>query len=185
MNLMEVFKPDFYHNLCDGDITASEDIGKKRVIKSVERSERFLKYCVERHKNSKALNNSMLIASLEGGFLKEEREKMIQNISEHFDDVGGFFFDGFHTNGQEAIMITPKLISEIVSSSIKKLPTDKLRMMSGAYSPSTVLELVSVGVDVFDSSFAYIFTKNNFALTFNFDVTKPVNEASLDLSDSK
>lgn len=126
-----------------------------------------------------------MFASLEGGYLLKEREKMINNISEELESFAGYFFDGFHINGQNAISIKPKTISEVVSSSIKILPTDKLRVMLGAYSPATVLELISVGIDMFDSSIAYIFTKNNCALTFNFDVTMPANEASLDLSNSK
>lgn len=59
MNFVEVSRPKFYHPLCDGDTNAS--CSKKRLIKSIERSEEFFKCCVERHRTSEILKESVLI----------------------------------------------------------------------------------------------------------------------------
>ena len=39
----------------------------------------------------------------------------------------------------------------------------------GSWNPATVLELVGLGVDVFDSSYAYLITEKSRAFTFAFD----------------
>jgi queuine tRNA-ribosyltransferase accessory subunit len=62
---------------------------------------------------------------------------------------------------------------EIVDYTLSLLPSDKLKIMSGAYHPTVLLELVHLGVDVFDSSFPEIVTNGNRALVFNFDLSQP------------
>lgn len=42
--------------------------------------------------------------------------------------------------------------------------------MLGAYSPSIIVRLVKLGIDVFDTTYAYLATTSNQALTFNFDI---------------
>lgn len=39
----------------------------------------------------------------------------------------------------------------------------------GSWNPATVLDLVELGVDVFDSSYPYVITEQNQALTFMCD----------------
>lgn len=46
------------------------------------------------------------------------------------------------------------------------LPEDKMKVMNGCYNPATVLGLVDLGVDVFDSSYAYQMTEQKKALVF-------------------
>lgn len=62
MNLMEVIRPTFYHTLCDGDTNVTSS--KKRLIKSIERNEEFFKACIDRHRESKNLSNSVLIGEI-------------------------------------------------------------------------------------------------------------------------
>lgn len=64
----------------------------------------------------------------------------------------------------------------------------KPKMMPGAYSPLAILELIRLGVDFFDSSYAYCASINFKALTFNFDLKAPKNCAAnvlLDLTNEK
>lgn len=48
----------------------------------------------------------------------------------------------------------------------EKLPIDKVRQALGAFSVLSVLELVDCGVDIFDSSLAYLSTKEGKAFCF-------------------
>lgn len=46
------------------------------------------------------------------------------------------------------------------------LPPEKLKVSVGCWNPLTVLDLVELGTDVFDTSYPYIITENLRALTF-------------------
>lgn len=59
MNQIELHQPDIFHTLCDGD--TNQNCSKKRIIKSVERSENFFEACLKRYRTSDILKNSMLI----------------------------------------------------------------------------------------------------------------------------
>lgn len=61
-------------------------------------------------------------------------------------------------------------MNSVVSKCIELLPPDKVRFMLGAYNPVTMLELIDIGIDVFDGSYTYLATVNSCALTFNFNV---------------
>lgn len=58
--------------------------------------------------------------------------------------------------------------------------------MLGAYSPTLIIQLIELGVDVFDSTYVYLTTSKNRALTFNFDVTDVGQDSqfAIDLSES-
>lgn len=96
--------------------------------------------------------------------------------------------DGFHSNGDTASQIDSNIVCAIVEKCLKLLPENKLKVMFGAYNPALVIELIQLGVDIFDTTYAYLFAMNNQALTFNFNVnsTNPENNAqfAIDLSDS-
>lgn len=57
--------------------------------------------------------------------------------------------------------------------------------MLGAYSPTLMIQLIELGVDVFDSTYVYLTTSKNQALTFNFDISIANQESqfAIDLSD--
>lgn len=63
MDLIEMFKPDMFHTLCDGD--TSESCGNKRIYNAVNRTESFFHQCVEWYKASTSLSDSMLIGTYE------------------------------------------------------------------------------------------------------------------------
>lgn len=112
------------------------------------------------------------------------REFTIENLLH--PKVGGYFLDGFHSNGKTAALLNLTEVKPIVSRCLELLPTDKLRIMFGAYSPLATLELIALGIDLFDNSYAYVATINNCALTFSSDVNaKGDTPYDLDLADEK
>lgn len=57
------------------------------------------------------------------------------------------------------------------------LPQEKLRVIHGCYNPATILKLVQVGVDLFDTSYCHLATERSAALTFSFEPNADVSDA--------
>lgn len=199
MDFADEYRPDIFHALCDGDTNA--DSSKKRSLKSADRTEAFFEKCLERFKASESLKNSLFIgmergtvllififkfclfftAPIEGGYNVKSRELMIANMLQ--PEVDGYFLDGFHSNGVRATSICIDGIRCIISRCMELLPAEKMKMMLGAYNPLTTLQLISMGVDVFDNSYTYLSSINNCALTFSFKAESVSTTVDMDLSD--
>lgn len=63
----------------------------------------------------------------------------------------------------------------------EKMPQEKLRAVHGCWNPVTVLELVRLGVDLFDTSYCYILTERSCALIFSLDVNDKSDQYELNL----
>lgn len=130
---------------------------------------------------------SLFLAPIEGGYSLKIREEFIKEILEDDNDIAGYFLDGFHSNGITATTLQIENIRDIVSKCNELLPVNKFKVMFGAYNPVLMLQLIELGVDVFDSSYCYLATTHNCALTFNFDSgnVSETQEFDMDLSDPR
>ncbi|XP_017462488.1 PREDICTED: queuine tRNA-ribosyltransferase subunit QTRTD1 homolog [Rhagoletis zephyria] len=93
--------------------------------------------------------------------------------------TGGYIFEGFHNYGLSATQIDASQLITVMTHCLKELPADKPKMLPGAYTPPVILELISLGVDIFDTSYAYCATTNFKAFTFSLDITDE-NSAIMD-----
>lgn len=75
MKLVEVFKPDLFHTLCDGD--TNESCGNKRLFNAVNRTESFFQTCASLYQTSTSLAGSVLL----GEFLVNEQKKTEQQMT--------------------------------------------------------------------------------------------------------
>ncbi|KAG8177000.1 hypothetical protein JTE90_006945 [Oedothorax gibbosus] len=156
MNTVKAFKPVSYQALSDSDTPLK--CSKKRLIKSVDNSIRFLDECLEEHRKCKDLEDTAVFATLQGGYNPFLRKKSAEETAER--TVDGYVFDGFHVNGPDVENVdAPKMI-EILLNVFPILPEDKLRILHGAFDPQTMLEAVKCGIDVFDSSYAEKLTES-------------------------
>ncbi|KAJ6636688.1 Queuine tRNA-ribosyltransferase accessory subunit 2 [Pseudolycoriella hygida] len=186
MDLVSSHHPDVFHSLCDGETNATSS--KRRIMKSMDRSKAFLEICLQRYRQSESLKSgSLFVAAIEGGYNLRHREEYIKEILVHNSDIHGYFLDGLHSNGFTATSLTIDNIKEIVKKCNELLPADKFKVMFGPYNPVVMLQLIQLGVDVFDSSYCYIATKNRCALTFSFDMESSSNgrDFDMDLKDPK
>ncbi|XP_055608401.1 queuine tRNA-ribosyltransferase accessory subunit 2 [Uranotaenia lowii] len=184
--LVETFKPNIYVPLFDGDTT--NESSKKRVQKSFDRTETFVEQCLELHRKSDTLTQSTLLGPIIGGFNTNIREKSVKFLKKFDADFGGYLIAGLHSNGGSATELDKESLLDIVSQVCKELPNQKPRFLFGAYTPKMVLELVVRGIDVFDTSYPYLKTKQNRALTFSFSVDEPSvenMETELDVKDTR
>lgn len=63
MEIIEAFKPDMFHTLCDGH--TNEESGNKRNTNAAHRTEAFFKECAQIYKTMTSLSDSMLIGKFE------------------------------------------------------------------------------------------------------------------------
>lgn len=66
-----------------------------------------------------------------------------------------------------------------------KLPPEKLRVLHGCYNPVTVIGLVELGVDLFDTSYCYLATERSAALTFSLGPETDGTEYEMNLRQEK
>lgn len=167
--LVDAFKPDIYQGLNDAD--TNWDSSKKRVQKSVDRTDAFMDYCYEQHSNSETLKKSCLFAPIVGGYNTFNRSQSIKHAKANGASLcGGFIFEGFHNYGLSASEVSSEQIVPIITHCLKELQNDKPLMLPGAYTPFVMLNLIQLGVDIFDSSYAYCAAINFKALSFNFNL---------------
>jgi queuine tRNA-ribosyltransferase subunit QTRTD1 len=183
MDVVESFKPDMYFLLSDGDTNISSS--EKRVSKSVSNTTNFYKDCLERHRKSDVLKHSFVIAPIVGGYKQIAREKYINTMFEDVKDVDGFLLDGLHNNGPEAEFLEFNEIEPIIRCILNKLPVEKLRVVQGCWNPVNVINLVELGIDLFDTSYCHILTERSAAMTFAIETTDQTNTYEINLRDAK
>ncbi|KAL0113857.1 hypothetical protein PUN28_011295 [Cardiocondyla obscurior] len=162
MEFVQAYKPDLYVALCDGDTNINSSA--KRMSKAVHRSKTLLEQCLDIHLNSDTLKSKGILGSIEGGYNLQAREESISYLKDK--PLAGFVIDGLHNNGPSVQNVASEQIKQVVQHTINLLPADKIRVSMGCWNPVTVLDLIELGVDVFDSSYPYIVTEQLQALTF-------------------
>jgi len=167
MDIMEVFKPTMYVTLCISDINVHSSFSA--IEKSVNVSNRLFKSCLERHHRSKVLKGSGVIAPIQGGYNVQERIRSATFLSE-YNEILGFLFDGFFTDGLTVEDITSDLIIPVIDKTMERLPNDKMKIIFGGWTPSLIIDLVNSGMDMFDSTFPYLSTQRNSALVFDYNL---------------
>jgi queuine tRNA-ribosyltransferase subunit QTRTD1 len=66
-----------------------------------------------------------------------------------------------------------------------KLPVEKLRVVQGCWNPVNVINLVELGIDLFDTSYCHILTERSAAMTFAIETTDQTNTYEINLRDAK
>lgn len=162
MNIVETFKPDLYVALCDSDTDVQSST--KRTNNAVTRSRHLLQECLKIHAASDVLKSKGILAAIEGGYNLEARKDSIEFTKDQ--PLDGFVIEGLHNNGPDVQNITLEQIEQVVKCTTQLLPAEKLKVSLGCWNPAVVLELVNLGVDVFDTSYVFITTENSQALIF-------------------
>lgn len=152
MKIVKSFRPISYQALCDSDTPVN--CSNKRLNKAVDNSIKFLDECIEEHKMSPEFENVAIFGTIEGGYDLVLRKKSAEQTASRA--VDGFIIDGFHVNGPQVEYIDFCEIKPILLEVLSALPKDKPRILNGAFNFETMLEAVKCGIDIFDSSYAYM-----------------------------
>jgi len=162
MEAVKHIKPNILLALCDGD--TGQGCSNKRISKSVSKSIDFLDSCLNIREYDSSLQKMSVIAAIEGGLDTKARTKSAKEVVAR--DVDGFLLDGFHCNGPDSEKLQFASIKPVLAEIMPILPPLKPRFYFGSASPSLVFNLVSEGVDMFDSSYPCMVTERDSALTF-------------------
>lgn len=125
-NLVEMFKPDMYLALCDGDTDIESS--KKRISHAVEKSNRILDASLDCHGESEILKNIPVLGAVEGGHCLPAREKSIKHLIDK--PLFGYVIDGLHKNGP--------LVADLDISALE--PTTKHSLVSIKQKPILLIE---------------------------------------------
>ncbi|XP_033730167.1 queuine tRNA-ribosyltransferase accessory subunit 2-like [Pecten maximus] len=164
VRIQEAFKPDVYQALSDGDTDLKAT--KKRINKSVTRTLTYLDQLLERLPKSEILKDAAIFGVIEGGNSVFERCRSARETASR--DVAGFVIEGFHTQGPQTEFFKLSDVRDTLRQTVECLPDDKPRLMHAAFPPDQVLEALELGLDIFDSSYAYHVTERGCALVFDF-----------------
>ncbi len=114
---------------------------KKRFEKAVERTHNWAKESLKYHKDKKQL----LFGISQGGFHKDLRKKSAR-------DINSLDFDGVAIGGV-AIGEPKNEMYLAVKSALPHISKNKPRYVMGVGSPQDIVEMISLGIDCFDSIF--------------------------------
>lgn len=172
---------DMFEALHDAD--TPRGCPTKRLAKSLGNSMAHLTACLELAASTKNVGSAL--APLLGGWDVQQRRRWARQLNDlqrrmeaspetASDDtaaastIGGFTLAGLHSNGSTAedLHHDDPLLRDIVKASLEGVTDSLPRIAMGSYSPEVVLQLVSLGLDVLDSSLAIRAADRLAALTF-------------------
>ncbi|KAJ8657748.1 hypothetical protein O0I10_006563 [Lichtheimia ornata] len=163
---IEAYRPDWAATPADV-IKAGEDVKNKRIRKASDRTLRWLETCQHKAKEL----NIPLFAPVVGYNNDMERIRSAKATAEK--DVDGFVLNAFELEGEGWI--------DAFETSLKELPTNKPKLAYGLSTPERILKGVSIGIDMFDNSYAYEMTEKGRAITFRFGQPSLPTTKTIDL----
>ena len=138
MEIQQIIKSDVAVSFDD---MAPYGSNKKRFEKAIERTHRWAKESLKYHTDKKQL----LFGITQGGFHKDLRRKSAEFMN-------SLDFDGIAIGGV-AIGEPKKEMYLAVKSAIPYISKNKPRYVMGVGSPQDIVEMISLGIDCFDSIF--------------------------------
>lgn len=173
VSIQEIFKPQAFQSLCDGDTPA--EASKKRLTHSVTRTLGYLDETLKLQESG-PLGKCGLFATIEGGYdLTMRLNSAKATASRH---VSGFILDGFHPGGCDTVLNIDQ-IREIIIEIMKVLPKDKPKALFGPFPPETMFELIKLGIDIFDTSYATCLSEKGIAMTVKLDTATGITSTQL------
>ncbi len=114
---------------------------KKRIQESVKRTCNWAEICLNNHKNK----SQKLFAIIQGGIFKDLREKCAKSLTKQ--DFDGYSIGGLSLGeGKENMYKLVKICEKFI-------PENKPRYLMGVGTPEELINCISLGMDIFDSSY--------------------------------
>lgn len=168
VKIEECFKPDLYQVIGDSESGVDAVRSSKRMTKAVDRTETFLDECLQKHTESQVLSGALAFASVEGGLVEDERVRCAKAVASR-PLATGFVIEGFYNYGNACEQWNLDEDRALLQKTLACLPSVKPRVMMGPHNPLRIIQLVLMGVDMFDCSYAYCVTERGAALVFPYD----------------
>ncbi len=127
---------------------------KEYVKNSLERTTRWLKRCIDTHKD---WDKQALFGIIQGGMYKELREQSAAEVTQY--DLPGYAVGGLSVGEPKDLMY------EVLEYTTPLMPKDKPRYLMGVGSPDCLVEGVVRGIDMFDCVLPTRIARNGTAMT--------------------
>ncbi|XP_072945438.1 queuine tRNA-ribosyltransferase accessory subunit 2 [Epargyreus clarus] len=170
MDLMELYKPDMYMVIADGQTSLSES--KKRMGKAVERTCKTLNKCMDRHKASDTLKHSSVIGVIVATADSKQCDEFIEKLIVHKESLCGVTLQGITDGSDDSFSVPYETLDAIFKKIGESIPNNLLRIIEGCWSPPVILAAIERGWDLFDGSFPLKLTNAGLALRLNLDINK-------------
>lgn len=121
---------------------------------SMERTLRWLKRCIDFHKNT---DKQALFGIIQGGMYKDLRKESILRTLEF--DLEGYAIGGLSVGEPKEIMV------DILNFTTEFMPKDKPRYLMGVGTPDYIFEAVESGIDMADCVLPTRIARNGTAMT--------------------
>uniref|UniRef100_A0A0K0FFW3 Queuine tRNA-ribosyltransferase subunit tgt-2 (inferred by orthology to a C. elegans protein) n=1 Tax=Strongyloides venezuelensis TaxID=75913 RepID=A0A0K0FFW3_STRVS len=147
---IDIVKPNSFTTLMDYD--TAKDALKKKLQKSIVRTNNYMKDF-----EAKGEVNLPRIVSINGGNDLECRAELA-NVLAVDPKASGFNLDMtlFSDSDQNKFYMgfDSKHIAQLFKETFEILPSKKFKIAEGVFNPTQILQLISIGFDLFDSSYA-------------------------------
>uniref|UniRef100_A0A0N4ZRI9 TGT domain-containing protein n=1 Tax=Parastrongyloides trichosuri TaxID=131310 RepID=A0A0N4ZRI9_PARTI len=178
-SFIDAVKPSSFSTLMDYD--TPKDASRKKLQKSVIRTNNYMKDF-----DSQGDIGIPRIVSINGGDCMETRAEIAKVLSV-VPSTSGFNIDMTLFSYSEAneyyMGFKNEHIKRLLQETFEILPEKKLKLSEGLFSPTHVLFLVSLGFDIFDSSYASDLAQDGMA--FRLDDDYPHSGGSYKIIDFK
>jgi len=118
------------------------DASRKYTEDSTERTHRWLKRCVDFHKENGNTNKQALFGIIQGGMFEDLRKKSAEFVANI--GVDGIAIGGLAVGEEKASMY------DVVDQVVPELPEDQIRYLMGVGEPIDLIENIYRGIDIFD-----------------------------------
>lgn len=166
MKLVKSSKPDAYVAMCD---SPPSGCSSNRAGKAVQRTLEWLDQCLEFKSDEAATNAPKIFAPIQGGCHLRRRLLCANEVAKR--KVDGYVIDDLQSESPESRL-------SMIESVLTELADGKPRLASGLSDPGEILRAISLGVDVFDSTFAEVLSENGRVATFKFNVNSEEKSSS-------
>ncbi|KAI8603632.1 tRNA-guanine(15) transglycosylase-like protein [Dissophora ornata] len=187
LKVVRAYEPDIIAAFADSisDLDQTEEGGRplgpepgqKRVRKSVDRSLRWLDQILM-DRQGKPWAGVSVFAHVVGSHMEQERIRSAQETAKR-QEVDGFVIDTLSLLGSKDEIL------RLLKVSIDHLPTEKPRVVYGMQTPEDVLRSISLGADLFDTSYPSQLTEDGKASLYSFGTSPTSPPSSLTSSNDR
>ncbi|TKR86377.1 hypothetical protein L596_010981 [Steinernema carpocapsae] len=181
--IVESMKVNSFSTLLDYDTPT--DTKNKRLTKAVNRTSDWLDdlFRMEQDETPSALS---AVVAIGGGFSAFHRERSARELGTNLFAMG-FSIDlapfSLNEKNQLRVPYSETEIRALLGDSLSYLPEGKLRLCEGSFTPAQIMFLISLGFDMFDSSYATMLAEEGKALRLASDFPANLQFATLDFTD--
>lgn len=181
MDLVSHCQPQAFQSLCDADTPI--DASNKRISHSVKRSQAYLDELRMKQADNLMSVAAPVFGSIVGGYDLRSRLISCSLVSEK--EVDGYVIEGLHDYDSHKSQVLLPEAHSIIEQVLHNLPVNAPKAIFGCLKPETMFQLMKLGIDIFDSSYATALTDSGKALIVriaqNHDSEVEVHSSVMDL----